>query len=481
MKRTTGKTGKYRREGPTTEPLPKAIRRMVFTLTLPSMLMGCVHPPHTKPSAERIASAGPSRQVFRVGPSKAAKQQANTYASTLPGLDSSFSSAAIIEKILSRKGPISDSPSPTPSLKPADEPLKGLGGTSKAPAPITPMRRVTQVLPPNGGKATARKAGRSREGYWASVRNRLVLSRIEHESLNAQIEEFQRHPEAVDFLMKRAEPYLRYLLEEIGRHGLPADLVLVPMVESAFETAALSPKQAAGIWQFIPSTGAQYGLQLTEAYDGRYDIHASTQAALKYLEHLHALFNGDWPLALAAYNAGEGAVSRAMEAQRKAGRAGSFWELDLPAETEAYVRKILALAHIVADPASYGFKPRETGGPPHLAHVEVGPDVRIADVVATAGMPQEDFYRLNPAFKPDAQPPARTYHLLMPVDKAETLAMNLPGAKVFATQKVVVRKGETLSILAKRHGVPELKLAAWNGLKPKSPLKAGQKLVVFPV
>jgi membrane-bound lytic murein transglycosylase D len=476
MTRTTEKSGTHRGEWPKTPPLPRAVRRMVFTLTLPSMLSGCAHSLHTKPSTEQIASASPSRQVFRVGPSKAAKQ-ADAYAAISPDLDSSFSTTAIIEKILSRKGSASGSPA---AVKSSAESLKAPGGRSEASAPIVARtRRVSQILMPAGTKTAARRAGKSR-GDWASVRSRLMLSRIEHESVNAQIEEFQRHPEAVDFLMKRAEPYLRYLLEEIDRRGLPADLVLVPMVESAFETAALSPKQAAGIWQFIPSTGMQYGLQLTDTYDGRYDVHASTQAALKYLEHLHALFNGDWPLALAAYNAGEGAVSRAVEAQRKAGRTGGFWELDLPAETKAYVPKILALAHIIAAPESYGLSPRETGGPSRLTHVEVGPDVRIADVVATAGMPQEDFYRLNPAFKPGAQPPAQTYHLLMPADKAEALALNLPNAKVFATRNVIVKKGETLSILAKRHGVPELKLAEWNGLKPKTPLKAGQKLVVFP-
>ncbi|CAL1239657.1 transglycosylase SLT domain-containing protein [Candidatus Methylocalor cossyra] len=442
------------------EDAPARFRRLALIMGLPSLLAACAHPP-TSPPGDVAATA--SAPVFRVGPPRRGKLQAmNTYAASLPELAPALSPTAIIEHILSRK-------------RTAETGKAGI-----APPPLPNQARLVPTETKGPAKAGGRKPRKLPRDPWDSLRSRLLLASIDHASVTPHIEELRAHPEAVDFLMQRAEPYLRYLLEEIDRRGLPADLVLVPMVESAFEAAALSPKQAAGLWQFIPATGAQYGLQLGEGYDGRYDTHASTQAALKHLQHLHDHFHGDWLLALAAYNAGEGAVERALEASRKAGLEGSFWDLDLPAETEAYVRKITALAHVIADPASYGLKPRRSSPQPPLARVEVGPDVRLADVVATAGLSADEFYRLNPAFKPDVPPPPQTYNLLLPQDKAQALAGNLAGAKVYLARKVVVRKGDTLATLAKRHGVSAVKLAEWNGLKPKAPLKAGQELLVFP-
>ena len=367
-----------------------------------------------------------------------------------------------------------------------------------APAPIAPVPvAAAPEATQDRGKPKGKKSGRSKQAlaetvklpvrrpptdHWETVRRNLILTGIDHERVVAQLEQMRSRPGSVDSLLKRAEPYLQYLLEEIGRQGLPAELLMVPLVESAFQTSALSPKQAAGIWQFIPTTGQRYGLQLSETFDGRYDTHAATQAALKYLKHLNKLFNGDWLLAFAGYNAGEGAVQRAIDASKRAGLSGSFWDLDLPAETEAYVVKIVALSRIVADPAAYGMKPRRAIDLPSLTRVEAAPEVKIPDLIAGAGIPPEEFYKLNPAFKPDVEPPASAHNFLLPPNHAEALqTANLPGTKVYAPRRVVVQKGETLSILAKRHGVPELKLAEWNGLKPKSHLKAGQELLVNPV
>ncbi|MGZ8242951.1 transglycosylase SLT domain-containing protein [Methylomagnum sp.] len=473
MKSTTDRVPESQREPPKTELLPKAVRRLIFSLTLPTALLGgCAH--HPAPPTE-LASTNPGKRIFRVGPSPDAQRRLDTYAASLPELSDSFSSAAIIEHILQRQKIITA----TPPGKPVRHGAKlRFPGAKADPDMAATTAGGVKIIAKVGSK---KSHGRGRGGdHWDTVRGRMVLAEIEHEAVTAQLDHLRQHPGAVDFLMKRAEPYLPYLIEEINRHGLPADLVLVPMVESAFETAALSPKQAAGIWQFIPSTGQQYGLEVSETYDARYDVHASTQAALKYLKHLSRLFNGDWLLAFAAYNAGEGAVSRAIDASKKAGLGGGFWELSLPAETEAYVIKILSLAHVIADPEANGFKPRKGGSQPILTRVEVEPSVSIAEVLAASGMAPDELYKLNPAVKPDQPLPTGTRNLLIPTDKAQTLAVNLGGAKVYATRTVVVKKGETLAALAKRHGVPELKLAEWNGLKPKASLKAGQALVIYP-
>jgi membrane-bound lytic murein transglycosylase D len=466
MKATIGKPLAQERDRLKPGPLPNTIRHLLLSLTIPSLLAGCAQESRIDPLFSHTASTAQARRVFLAGPSRYGPQRADTYAASLPELSSAFSTSAIIQNILARKRLIAKSrplaPTPAQAAK---------GQRALAAGSVRVIGRTNYHF----------KRGRKAREHWDSLRGNLLLAGVQHEAVVAQLDELRRHPAAVDFLMKRAEPYLQYLLEEIDRHGLPPDLILVPMVESAFEANALSPKQAAGIWQFIPSTGAQYGLSLTDGYDGRYDLHASTQAAMKYLKHLNALFGGDWLLTLAAYNAGEGAVGRAVEASKKTGQGGSFWELDLPAETEAYVVKILALAHAVGNPEANGFKGRKAGfNTAALTRVEVRPEARVADVAAAAGMAPEEFYRLNPAFKPDLPPPSGTYQVMMPSDKAEALAGNLAGAKVFAMRKVIVKKGETLSILAKRHGVPALKLAEWNGLNPKAPLKPGQELVVYP-
>lgn len=463
MKRKTGRMRQDRIDLPVRERLSKTIRDLFFAVAIPSVMSGCAHHPPT--TEARLSHA---KRVFRVLPSADTRQ--DTYAATLPELSDSFSSAAIIEHIRQRH---------QAAVGADARKLKPGRNASNSPRRARPREQLAATGVKIGPKTGSRKAA-GHGDHWETVRGRLVLADVSHELVDAQLDHLRQHPGAVNFLMKRAEPYLPYLLEEITRHGLPADLVLVPMVESAFETTALSPKQAAGIWQFIPSTGQQYGLVVSDGYDGRYDIHAATQAACRYLKHLNHLFSGDWMLAFAAYNAGEGAVQRAIDASRKSGGSGSFWELELPAETEAYVVKILSLAHAIADPASLGLSVRKFGGSPALTRVEAGPEVRIADLIASAGMPPEDFYKLNPAFKPDVEPPTGIHTILIPGDKAETLAANFSAAKVYAMRKVVVKKGETLALLAKRHGVPELKLAEWNNLNPKAPLKAGQALVVYP-
>ncbi len=323
----------------------------------------------------------------------------------------------------------------------------------------------------------------SRLDSWGSVRNGLVLAGIQHERLDAHLENLRQRPTTVEFLMARAEPYLQYLLGEVQRQGLPTDVILVPMVESAFQATALSTKQAAGLWQFIPATGQQYGLLLSENYDGRYDTHSATQAALKYLKRLNVLFNGDWLLSFAAYNAGEGAVQRAIQLNRIAGGNGTFWELQLPQETQNYVVKILALSKVLADPRGLGFKPHKPMPANNtLARVEAKPEVNIADLIASSGIAPDEFYKLNPAFKPDVEPPVQAHNFLLPLEKAEILmAANMSGAKVYAPRKVVVQKGDTLSVLAKRHGVSEIRLAEWNGLPPRASLRVGQEILVLGV
>lgn len=331
--------------------------------------------------------------------------------------------------------------------------------------------RVIPVGPPKTHK----------NGLWHYVRERLELARWNHESVETELAGFRDRPARVRGLAKRAEPFLHYLVGEVERRGLPLDLVLVPMVESACDPSALSAKTAAGLWQLIPATGQRFGVEMAADYDGRYDIHASTGAALSYLKHLHSRFQGDWLLALAAYNAGEGAVQHAIASNRAAGRGTDFWSLPLPPETRGYVPKILALSRILAGPDRYGLKLEPVPGTPALARVEIEPGIRPADVGSAAGLPEPVFKLLNPALKSIHDAPQRKYGLMLPLKNAQAMAASLEGAELVSAKTVVVKKGETLAVIAKRVGVSETALAGWNGLTPSSRLKPGQELLVYPV
>ncbi len=508
MRRKIKKMARQRPCNPTeTVSFSRTARKFLTTLTVPTLLAGCAH----QATTDQAALASTNKKIIfhtRSHHQPAVDDVGAFDVAELPPAD-----YLIVEEIVSRRAKIAEQERLERERIPAPEVEDDAKARRKARiierlrkdrlgsqlakgsrVPIRSTLRFASAMSKQPKEPMARpavynapvwnwngKSGKGRDALWQQVRSNLMLASVEHERVDEQIEAFRRHPGRVSYLAQRAQPYLPHIVSELGRRGLPADLVLVPMVESGFEPTALSPKAAAGLWQIIPSTGVEHGLVVSEAYDGRYDVHASTKAALSYLKHLSGLFHGDWLLALAAYNCGEGAVQRAVAANAKAGRGTSFWDLDLPAETEAYVPKIVALARLFADPDAAGISLRRVAGGPQLGTVELAPGVRLLDAVAAAGIGPDEFFRLNPAFKPDVDPPQQRYTVMLPVDKAQTLAANLPGAKYLGAQTIVVKKGDTLAKIAKRAGVPKLKLAEWNGLSPDTALTPGQELLVYPV
>ncbi|MFZ1327206.1 MAG: transglycosylase SLT domain-containing protein [Candidatus Contendobacter sp.] len=374
---------------------------------------------------------------------------------------------------------------------------------------------------PTAVVAAQRKAKNKRgplsKDLWGRIRGRMALADLEHPRIDEYIEKLKHNPGYLNLFAQRGRPYLHYLVDHIDRSGLPLDLIAVPMVESAFQTTAVSTKEAAGLWQIIPSTGREHGLVLAEGYDGRLDIHTSTDAALRYLRYLHKLFRGDWLLALAAYNAGPGAVQNAIRTRpadppptpamvimethpallaalgpaRLASLAipatppppkpqSLFWSLRLPKETQDYVPRIVALAHVVANPGRYGIKLQSIANQPYLYRVELTPETKMFDSITAAGISNEDFLRFNPGFKPGVEPPVQTYRVLLPREQAESLVANAPGTRLLAPSKHTVQQGETLEMIAQRHGVSSQKLAQWNRLNTRRALKAGQQLIVYP-
>ncbi|MCK9751799.1 transglycosylase SLT domain-containing protein [Pseudomonas syringae pv. syringae] len=197
---------------------------------------------------------------------------------------------------------------------------------------------------------------------------------------------------------KRATPYLHFIVERLDERNMPLELALLPMIESSYNPLANSPAAAAGLWQFIPSTGRQFNLNQSATYDARRDVVASSKAAMDYLTRLHDQFNNDWLLALAAYNAGEGTVARAIDANRRRGLPVDYWHLNLPRETQDYVPRLLALSLVVRNPGAYGVQLTPVANMPYFDVVELNHTVDLTQLAATTGVDEAQLLRLNPAF-----------------------------------------------------------------------------------
>lgn len=367
-----------------------------------------------------------------------------------------------------------------PLLGPAPEPspIEPLGPQLAGPA--TPA--ASPEIEPQAPVPSASPEPQAPADLWARMRQGFRLTGHGHG--HARVQQYLRwygdHPDYIDRMTDRAEPFLHLIVEEVARRGMPTEVALLPVVESAFQPFAYSHGRAAGIWQFIPGTGRRYGLKQNWWYDGRRDIAASTRAALDYLEKLHGQFNGDWLLALAAYNSGEGTVERAIARNRRRGVATDFWHLDLPRETEGYPPKLLAISAIVEDPAAHGIALRPIADAPKLAKVDVGSQIDLALLADLADMKIEEVYRLNPGFNRWATDPSGPHTLLVPVDKGETLTARLselPTDQRIQWQRYKIRQGDSLIRIAQRHRTTVGMLRKVNRLRGNR-IIAGRHLLI---
>lgn len=280
---------------------------------------------------------------------------------------------------------------------------------------------------------------------------------------------------------ERGAPYMHYVVERLEERDMPLELALLPVIESSYNPMAVSRAQAVGLWQFIPSTGTHFNLRQTNFYDGRRDITASTNAALTYLTRLHDMFNGDWLLALAAYNAGEGTVSRAIERNERLGLPTDYWNLPLPQETQDYVPKLLALSQLVNAPTIYGINLSPIANQPYFTSIRVKPGLDLSRVAALADLDQDELQQLNPAFKRGVTLDG-PHHLLVPLDKADTLkagvaTMQPVEIKVASNAHYRVRKGDSLHSIAQRYRLSVAELKAANRLSANR-LRNGQTLII---
>ncbi len=275
------------------------------------------------------------------------------------------------------------------------------------------------------------------------------------------------HPDYMDRVLKRAEPWLFYIAEEIEKRNLPGEFAYLPIVESAFDPFAYSHMNAAGAWQFIASTGKNYGLQQNWWYDGRRDMYAATQAALDYLRDLGDRFDEDWLLALASYNSGEGRVGRQVKRQKAKNKPADFWHLSLPRETRGYVPKMLGLRCLFENPEKYGYTLPPISNSPRVVVIDTGTQTDLVLAAQLAGMPISEMYALNPGYSRWATAPDGPNRIVLPRENAENMTVRLADLAPDALMRwdyISVESGDTLGKLANKHGVPVAVLKTTNNL-----------------
>lgn len=331
------------------------------------------------------------------------------------------------------------------------------------PAPARPI-----VSQSRRGPGPAKVVPAQPADYWSRLRSGFAFPDPgRHGAIDRAIAGYLRHPGMLEGALARGRPYLFYISSEIERRGLPAELALVPTVESEFQPFALSPGKAAGLWQFTPSTGRSYGLHQDWWYDGRRDVVAATDAALTHLQSLHGKFNGDWLKALAAYNCGTTCVKRAVNRNRQAGLPTDFWSLNLPRETRHYVPRLLAVRAMVARPGDFGLTLGPVPDEPYFVRFDIGEPINLNVASELAGISEPELRALNPGFNRDMTHPEGPHSLLIPATSAglfRTALDKLPDQARLPVTRYRIAAGDSLGAIAQRFGMSVNDLKQLNGL-----------------
>ena len=308
------------------------------------------------------------------------------------------------------------------------------------------------------------------EDLWHRIRKGFAIADLKGPLVTQKQKQYAARPEYLQRIIGRSKLYLYHIVEEIERRGLPMELALLPMVESAFNPMAYSRAHASGLWQFIPGTGRRFDLKQDWWYDGRRDIVDSTDAALDYLTKLHNMW-GDWHLALASYNWGEGAVARAIAKNRKAGKRTNYSSLKMPRETRDYVPKLQALKNIIADPAAYGIDLDPIPNEPYFTVITDPPELDIALAAKLAEMPLDDFIALNPGFSRPFIRSTAGARIVLPSEKVGVFHHNLARHdpnELVSWQVYRPARGETLARIADRFRLSLAELKRVNGIPARS-------------
>jgi len=332
---------------------------------------------------------------------------------------------------------------------------------------------------------------------WERIVNQFSLEIPNDRRVKAQQAWYVNHPKYLHRVSKRAAPYLYFIIDEIEKRGLPTELALLPIVESAYDPFAYSHGRASGMWQFIPGTARGYGLVQNWWYDGRRDIFLSTHAALDFLSYLHKHFDGNWLHALAAYNSGQGNVRKAIRKNKQQGKPIDFWSLDLPKETKAYVPKLLALADILnghiktkttflanndeLEPSSEQTQVwYSVANQPYFQRIATDVQIDLSLAADLSGQSMAEFYKLNPAYNRWATAPKGPHYLLFPLERAEQFRRNLntiPNNERISFKRYKIRSGDTIGQIAQHFSTSISLLKRTNGMRHNN-IRVGKTLLI---
>jgi membrane-bound lytic murein transglycosylase D len=310
--------------------------------------------------------------------------------------------------------------------------------------------------------------GEDYDDLFERMRAGFALDEVQEPAIDQQLAWFEHNPEYLERVFQRGQRYMYHVVTEVEARGMPLEFALLPVVESAYEPFAYSSSRAAGLWQFIPDTGRRFGLKQNWWFDGRRDVIESTRAALDYLQALHDQFDGDWLLAIAAYNVGENSVQRELDYNRAHGKPTDFWHLTLPAETRAYVPKLLAMKRLMAEPERYGLEFAVIPNEPYFAVIDTDSQIDLKIAAQLAGTAYDELIGLNPGYNRWASDPDGPHRMLVPIDNADGFEAALqtlaPDDRVrFAIHEVTRR--ETLAMIAKQYGTSAAVITKINDLK----------------
>ncbi|MGB1199715.1 MAG: LysM peptidoglycan-binding domain-containing protein, partial [Thalassotalea sp.] len=318
------------------------------------------------------------------------------------------------------------------------------------------------------------------DDLWQRIRSQITFNVPQNKRVIAQRNWYSKHPSYLDRVAKRAEPFLHFIVEELEANDMPIEMALLPIVESAFDPFAYSHGRASGMWQFVPGTGTRFGMKQNWWYDGRRDVVASTKGAIAYLKYLHKYFDGDWLLALAAYNSGEGRVRRAVKSNARKNMPTDFWSLNLPKETRAYVPKLLALADLVKRSDFLGIKLYKLHNTSVISQVDIGSQIDLAKAAELAQLSLAELQHLNPGYNRWATDPKGPHYLVIPNNKVDHFKQGLAKLSTkdrLAWQRYKIRNGDSLGIIAQKFNTEVGVIKQVNNIKGNQ-IRAGKHLLI---
>ena len=340
-----------------------------------------------------------------------------------------------------------------------------------APSATAPAQAAILSIDPAPSNAAAPalkaadKLDDTQHDLWARIRAGFGLPALDTALVKENEDWYTSRPEYVARMLARSKRYLFYIVQQVEKRGMPTEIALLPMIESAFNPNAYSRSHAAGIWQFIPSTGRNYGLKQNWWVDNRRNVIAATNAALDYLQNLHDMF-GDWELALAAYNWGEGSVAHAIARNQAKGLPTDYLSLHMPKETQSYVPRLIAVKNLIQHPHAFGIDLGVVPNTPYFTQITLTQHMDVALAAKLAETPLKEFTSLNPNYNRPVIQAKQPITLLLPVDKAEIFASNLENYSkpLVSWQPYYAKRGEKLASIARRHGISGVRLKEANGI-----------------